>query len=138
MTPISPSGAQPTAQRFDALVDAALLAALMIAGLFGFGAAYGGFTYLLVGALGTLVGLVAAAASLRTRTPVLGSVALVVVVFFLLGGTVAFGPESALPTQTSLARLLDGALNGWRQLLTVLPPVAVSYTHLTLPTSDLV
>lgn len=120
-------------RRTDVVVDAVAVAVLMLAALYGFGAAYGGWTYLLVGALGTAVGLVVAAAALRTHAPLLASVALIVVVFFLLGGSVAFGPDSAVPTRTSLARLLDGAVHGWLQLLTVLPPVGRSGNLMAIP-----
>jgi transglutaminase-like putative cysteine protease len=115
-----------------ALVDAAFVAVLCMVALFGFGTTYSGWSFLLVGAVGVLLGVIVGWLGGMLRQPVLMVAVLTVVVFFLLGGAVALRGQ-VLPTVPVLASLADLSVHGWMQLLTTLPPVDTTGPLLVIP-----
>ena len=121
-------------------VDLAFAVALVLTGLYGFGRAYGGFTYLLVGGLGVLLGAVLSVVTDRLRAPAITVAAATVIVFFALGGltvlpgpTVPQDPITVVPTVESVRELADAAIRGWSRLLTVLPPAGRTGNLMAIP-----
>jgi transglutaminase-like putative cysteine protease len=115
-----------------ALLDGVFVIALCLAALFGFSTTYSGWTFLLVGAIGVLLGVVVGWLGSLLRQPVLMVALLTVVVFFLLGGAVALRGQ-VLPTWSVLTSLAELSVHGWMQLLTTLPPVDTSGPLLVIP-----
>ncbi len=121
--------------RFEA-VDSALLGALLVLGLLGFRSTYGGTRYLVVGIFGVALGLLVAYVSERLKAHALAVAAVTVLVYLLFGTAVALrGVVSggAAPTVSNLQTLAEGAISGWHDLLTVLPPVGASGNVLAIP-----
>ena len=77
--------------------------------------------------------------SILTRAagwPIISAVVICVVVFFLLGGPLclrSLGDTSVLPGASTLARVADQAIFGWKDLLTTLPPIDGDGPLLVLP-----
>jgi hypothetical protein len=117
--------------RADA-VDAGFLVALSAVALLGLGTTYDGHSYLVVGLVGVLLGIVIAHVVTALHQPVVVVVALAVVVFFVLGGAVTLRGR-ALPTPGSVHDLADVSVHGWKDLLTTLPPVDGAGPLLVLP-----
>lgn len=117
------------------LVDAAFVVILMLLGLVGLGAVYGDWTYLVVGAFGVLLGLVIAFGAIRLRAPWVFVSLAVLLSYFLLAGAVALRGSGGgvLPDVTTIRILADVVLNGWRQLISVVPPVGSAGPLLALP-----
>jgi hypothetical protein len=114
--------------------------ALVLTGLYGFGRAYGGFTYLLVGSLGVLLGAVLSVVTDRLRAPAIAVAAATAIVFFAIGGPIALSgptvlrdPIAAVPTAESVRELADAAVRGWSRLLTVLPPAGRTGNLMVIP-----
>jgi hypothetical protein len=120
----------------DALLDAVFVLGLSLLGLVGFQTTFGGATYLIVGGVAVVLGIVMSELSQRLGQPVLIDVALTALVFFLLGGVLA-APESAiggvLPTPGTIAALAGAGTQGWKELLTTALPVGDSADLLTIP-----
>lgn len=132
---MTPSGTGGSSLRAG-LVDAACLGALLALALLGFRATYGNNDYLYAGLAGILLGLVISAVGERLRAPAIAIAATAVVVFLLLGSVIAVRGAAAsgvLPSGAGLRAVVDGVLRGWRDLLTVLPPVGSSGNVLAIP-----
>jgi len=112
------------------LVDAGFLAAMCVLALVGFRTTYDGWTFLLIGVAGLLLGILVGHLANALRQPMITVAVLTVAVFFLLGGTVVL---RQLPTASTLRGLADVGVNGWKQLLTTLPPVDGSGPLLAIP-----
>lgn len=120
----------------DEIVDAGFVAALLTLALLGFRSTYGDFRYLVAGLVGVGLGLAVATVGARKRAPLVVVAAVSVVVFLLFGSAVALRgmvSAGALPSRAGLEALLDGALNGWHELVTVLPPVGAAGNVLAIP-----
>ena len=104
----------------DDLVDAAFLVALGVLAILGFATTYDGWTFLVVGVIGLAVGAAVGHVATALRQPMITVAAMTVAVFFLLGGAIVLRQA---PTLSSLTGLADAGVNGWKQLLTTLPPV---------------
>ncbi len=108
------------------VVDALVVAGLVVAASLAFGAAYGDHRWLIACAGGALVGAAVAAVAdrLRWRWPV---TTLTVVVAYLLFGAALAVPSTTvagvLPSVESVRLLALGVVTSWRQLLTVAVPV---------------
>ncbi len=113
---------------------AAILTLTVVAGV-GFHTAFGGWAFLtpvLVGAvLGTFLGLVWATA----RPPAIVMAAIVVLVFFGLGAAATVWRDTifGLPTPDSFDAMVRGVIDGWRELLTVVPPSGLEGNLLVVP-----
>ena len=122
-------------QLLAGLIDLAFLALAGMVALSGFGPAFGGTYYLVVGGAGLLFGLAVAwlAAARGWALWVLGL--LVLAGFLLLGGPLV------VPSQTyfgflpgkSLGTLAKGAIQGWPNLVTTANPVGNAQSLLTVP-----
>jgi transglutaminase-like putative cysteine protease len=124
-----------TPTRHD-LVDAAALAALTALALVGFRTTYSGWTYLVAGVAGLLIGIVIAHFANVLRQPMIAVAAMTIGVFFLLGGAVALHDEAVggiLPSAGTLHGLADQSVHGWKDLLTTLAPVDGTGPLLVLP-----
>ncbi len=117
-------------------VDIASTLALAGVALSAFGSSFTGSSYLVVGMLGALVAVVVTHLTRAAGWPVLSAVAICLVVFFLLGGPLclrSLGDAAVLPGASTLGRVADEAIFGWKDLLTTLPPVDGDGPLLVLP-----
>ena len=118
------------------LVDAAFVAMLIVLGITGFASTFSSHRYLLVGAVGVVLGLALAHLVQSLRWPWLSTVALTIAAFVLLGGAIALRSsiaEASLPTPRVIKLLLELAVHGWKAILTTLPPVDGSGEYLVIP-----
>ncbi|MCS0500347.1 transglutaminase domain-containing protein [Protaetiibacter mangrovi] len=115
--------AMPSARTW---VDVAVLLTLAVLGVLGFAPSYGGYSFLLAGMGGLVLG---AATGILTTVFRLGGLLTVAVA---LVGYVIAGPALAVPSQTivgvvptlqSLASVAIGTVYGWADLLTLSTPV---------------
>jgi len=126
--PVTPARAI-TPQR-DELVDAVAIVVLTMIGIVGFRPAYGGHSYLAVGAVGVLLGLLLSHAGQRARLPLLIVVTAGILAFLLSGGLISQTGTVSLPT---LQTITSTAVAGWQQLLTTARPVGRTGGLLVLP-----
>ena len=117
------------------LVDAGFLVLISLIVLLGFASTFDTWHFLLVGAVGVLLGIVITHLVLVWRWH--WSVALLglVVSYFVVGVVVAVRDDGLLgflPTAASTLTLADLAVNGWKQMLTTLPPVVGDGGYLAL------
>jgi transglutaminase-like putative cysteine protease len=106
--------------------DASLLFVASLIGLAGFGTVYSGQSYLAVGAAGLGLGMATAYLAYRLRWPIIAVAGVAVAVLTLAAGPIALWRTTSggvLPTASTLSGLAEGAVGGWRELLTTLPPV---------------
>lgn len=111
--------------RGAALTDIGFVLVLGTVSMYGFRDTFHGWTYLVAGVGGLLLGAAMAWLASVLRQPVIVLALFVIAAFFLLGGAVA-GPDSAvaaLPLPDTLVSLADQSVHGWKDLLTTLPPV---------------
>ncbi|PUA81701.1 DUF3488 and transglutaminase-like domain-containing protein [Nocardioides currus] len=111
---------------------------LLLSGLAlsGFATSFTGIGFLVVGLLGTVIGIAVAHASRALRWPLIAPVLILAVLFFLLGGPLCLrsvGDTAFLPGGSTLGKLADQAIFGWKDLLTTLPPVDGDGPLLVLP-----
>jgi len=114
----------------DELVDAVAILVLTMIGVVGFRPAYGGHSYLAVGAAGVLLGLLLSHAGQRARLPLLAVVTAGILAFLLSGGVIGQTGTVSLPT---LQAISSTAVAGWQQLLTTARPVGRAGGLLVLP-----
>lgn len=108
------------------LIDAGFLLVLTMVGLLGFATSFDSSRYLVVGLVGVVLGLLLAHASNVLRwhwaVPLLAAA----ILYLLLGGVLAL-PERLIagfvPSIDTLAQLGSQVVNGWKELLTTLPPL---------------
>lgn len=118
------------------LADAGFVLGLGAVALVGWASSFSTGTYLAVGALGLLVGVLVAHLTTALRWPWVTAVGLVVVLYALLGGVVALRDDLVagfLPSLATLQGLQHGAVGGWKDLLTTLAPVPGDSAFLVLP-----
>lgn len=120
---------------FD-LVDVAFVIALSSLALLGLAPTFTGWSFLVVGVTGVLIG---AGVTLLVRTlgwPPIAAVVIALVAFFLLGGPLTLrsqGDSALLPVGSTVSSLADQAIFGWKDMLTTLPPVDGDGPLLVLP-----
>ncbi len=118
------------------LVDAGFLVVMGMLALIGFRTTYTGWSYLVVGVVGLLLGIIVGHLANAIRQPMITVAAMTVAVFFLLGGAVALRGQAlagVLPTADTLRGLAEGGVLGWKRLLTTLPPVDGAGPLLVIP-----
>ncbi|HEX6359207.1 transglutaminaseTgpA domain-containing protein [Actinophytocola sp.] len=118
------------------LVDAGFLVVLSAIALSGFATTYSGWSYLVVGLSGVVLGVLVGHLANMLNQPVITLAALTVATFFLAGGAVVLRAQAiggVLPSAATMRGLADGSVNGWKQLLTTLPPVDGRGPLLVLP-----
>lgn len=120
----------------SALVDLAAVCALVTIGLWGFRASFGGLGFLVVGVLGLALGAGIGYLTARLRLSSLAVGAIAVVAVIVLAGVVAL-PRTALfgavPTLDTVTGLLHGFTGGWKDLVTIPPPVGSEGDLLAIP-----
>ena len=107
-------------------VDVAVLTVLNALAIAGFEPAFGPYNYLVAGIAGLLVGTAAALAGVLLRLGVLWTVIIAIAAYFLIGSAATMPAQSiggVVPTGTSLAGLVQGAVFGWADIVTLQTPV---------------
>ncbi|HEU5332745.1 MAG TPA: transglutaminase-like domain-containing protein [Actinocrinis sp.] len=118
------------------LVDIAFLAVLCAVALSGLRSSYAGWTFLLVGIAGILLGVAAGHLAFRVTRSVLVAVAASAAAYFLVGPFLIArgqGVAAAVPGPSTLSSAANAAVQGWKQLLTTAPPVGDSEPLLAVP-----
>ncbi|HML51656.1 MAG TPA: transglutaminaseTgpA domain-containing protein [Propionicimonas sp.] len=118
------------------LVDAGFLLLLSLIALFGFASTFDTWHFMLIGALAVALGILISHLVLAWRWHWTVALLGMVLAYFLVGVPVA-ARDSAIvgfvPTPTAIVALADLAVNGWKQMLTTLPPVIGDGPYLALP-----
>lgn len=107
-------------------VDAVFVIVLGAIALAGFHATFEGLDFLIAGCAGLVIGTILAVLAVRLGQPVIVLAVFTVASFFLIGGAAALhglGGLSWLPLPHTLGTLAHGSVDGWKDLLTTLPPV---------------
>ncbi len=118
---------RPRALAWTGLVDGVVLAGLLVAVALGFGPAWGTTGYLLPALGGAATGLAVAWLGAWRRWSVLMVAATTVLAYFLLGGVLALRRTvvaGVVPTPRTLHDLAVGAVHGWKEFVTTVPPLA--------------
>ena len=106
-------------------LDLAAVAALCAVAAAGWSSVHGGTRWAVAVGGGVLLGTAAGAAGAWRRLPALAVAALTVVGVVVLGPVLAV-PDRPVPAPGSLRLLLSGAVEGWRDVLTLVPPVGTA------------
>ena len=114
------SGRQMTPVR--CATDLAVVVALGLLVSLGWEEVHGASLWWLPVVGGLVLGALLALLATVLRVPAIALVALAAVVFVLVGAPLAL-PASRIPGPEALGVLLDGAVHGWRDLVTLVPPV---------------
>ena len=104
--------------------------------LAAFGTSFTGSAHLVVGLLGAVIGATVTHLTRAAGWPIVSAVVICLAVFFLLGGPLclrSLGDTSVLPGGSTMARVADQAIFGWKDLLTTLPPIDGDGPLLVLP-----
>ena len=104
-----------------------VLGVLFVGPIVMFESVFGGGEGAIAAGLGVLVGLLLSWAASKWRWDLLSIVALVVAAHFLLGGPSALRETTrwvVVPTSRTLQTLVIGAVEAWKDLLTLTPPAA--------------
>lgn len=118
------------------LVDAGFLILVTLIALLGFASTFDTWHFLLVGAVGVLLGIVITHLVLVWRWHWTAALLGLVIAYLVIGVVIAVRDEGLLgfiPTLTTTQLLADLAVNGWKQMLTTLPPVIGDGSYLALP-----
>lgn len=122
--------------RRTTIINLAALAALLVLGLIGFQSSYGGWSFLIPAAVGAAAGMLIGWWTASRGWSVLAAAGLAIAAFLLLGGPLAV-PQTTIagvvPTLATLSGLLEGAVRGWKELLTTAPPVGSTPPLLVIP-----
>jgi hypothetical protein len=132
-TRVRPHALVPDRHSWTDIAFTLALAAITISAL---GTSFTGSAYLVVGMLGAVVAVAVTHLTRAAGWPVISAVVVCLAVFFLLGGPLclrSLGDTSVLPGPSTLARVADQAVFGWKDLLTTLPPVDGDGPLLVLP-----
>ena len=120
----------------DWLVDLVFATALVAIALVGFRTGFLGWQWVAAAAAGVVWGLAVAWYAARRHWPVLLTAAVLVAIYFLLGGPFAVRDKligGVLPSLTTLTDLASAAVTGWKRWLTLLPPVDARGPLVALP-----
>lgn len=106
------------------IVDALVVAGLVVVAGLGLGPAYGGTRYLLVLGIGAALGALAALLPALARWPAWTTVPAVVVGYLAFSGVAVPGSAvHGLPTLETLRIACVGVITSWKQMLTVAVPI---------------
>ena len=117
-------------------IDIAFTLVLAAIALSAFGSSFTGRAFLVVGLLGAVIAVIVTHLVRAAGWPTISAVVICLAVFFLLGGPLclrSLGDASVLPGASTLARVADQAVFGWKDLLTTLPPIDGDGPLLVLP-----
>ncbi|MDQ2797905.1 MAG: transglutaminase domain-containing protein, partial [Actinomycetota bacterium] len=118
------------------LIDIAFVLALTGVALYGFRSTFSGHAYLVAGLVGAGIGVAVSSLVTIARRPVWLVAVLVVVAYFLFVGVLVFRAEATagfLPNARVLHDAATVPADGWKQLLTTLPPVASGGRLVAIP-----
>ncbi|MGI8677288.1 MAG: transglutaminase domain-containing protein [Jatrophihabitans sp.] len=118
------------------LIDLALVLALTGVALYGFRSTFSGHAYLVAGLVGAVLGVAVASLVSVARRPAWLAAVLVVMVYFVSVGVLVFRAETTagfLPNAQVLHDAATVLADGWKQLLTTLPPVTSSGRLVAIP-----
>ncbi len=116
--------------------DIAVMSVLSIIGILGLQTAFGDFNFLLAGAGGLIVGTGAAVLGVLLRQSVLITVLAAILAYFVFGTPFTMPSEGiavVIPSLSSLAGLVFGAVFGWADIVTLFTPVEAPYYMAALP-----
>ncbi|PKQ31150.1 MAG: hypothetical protein CVT62_09420 [Actinobacteria bacterium HGW-Actinobacteria-2] len=119
-----------------ALIDAGFVLLLGLAALVGLITTFDTPHFLLVGTVGLVLGILFAHVVVQLRWHGAWLAVIVVGLIALIGPGIAARDDAFagfLPSPASLAVVYDTLVNGWKQLLTTLPPVPGDGNYLALP-----
>jgi len=119
-------GETPRALTALGAVDALALVVVLGATAVGFAPVWGSTGYLLPAAGGAVLGLVVAWLGAWRRWPAVTVLAVAVVAYLLFGGALALPADTVggvIPSLTTLTDLLRGAVTGWKEFVTTVPPM---------------
>lgn len=120
----------------DEMIDGAMTVGLIGIALLGFRAAYGGFEFLFVGVVATLIGVLVMALIRRRNVALMPAIAVTLGIFVLAAGPLALRAQTFLilvPTPASFVALVDGVTRGWARLLTTAIPTGGIDDLLVIP-----
>lgn len=109
------------------LLDGVAVAALLGVVAMGFAPVWGTSTYLLPALGGAALGLLIAWVGAARRWSLLLVAPVTVLAYFLLGGALALHETTisgVVPTPETLNKLAVGAVQGWKEFVTTVPPLA--------------
>ena len=117
------------------LRDGAAALVLLVLALTSFRAPYGGVRVVIVGGIAALIGIAVGYCGARLRWNALLLLAAGLVAYFMFGGPLAAPGKTllGLPTPNSFSALVDGAVNGWANLIRTLPAVGSAGNVLAVP-----
>ena len=120
----------------DEMVDGAFAFALVALALWAFESAFGGTEFLVVGLIGAAVSIAVTHLCLRRELPVLVMACVWSAVFVVVGGALAARSQAlfgVLPSPNTAIAAIRTSVQGWKQLLTTVPPVGRTGDLLVLP-----
>lgn len=116
--------------------DALFLVGLVMLAILGFATSFDSPRYLIVALAGVLLGVLAAHLANVLRWHWLSVIAMGAAAYLLLGGAIALRDDlilGVIPSVATLTGLSAITVNGWKELLTTLPPVAGDGPFVALP-----
>jgi len=120
----------------DEAVDLAFAASLTTLAVYAFEQSYGGVEFLVVGAIGVVLGCLVAFVGNRRSWPVLLVMAALLVVYIVVGGAVALRDRTIagfIPSLDTMSGAFGAIVGGWKELLTTVPPVGRVGDLMALP-----
>ena len=118
------------------VVDAAFAFGLTVVALYAFQQSFGGVEYLVLGTIGAILGVVTATVGNRKKAPALVVLAVLLLVYLVVGATIALRADAIagfVPTALTLRGGLHSVIGGWKELLTTVPPVGRVGTLMAIP-----
>ncbi|MCB7136835.1 transglutaminase-like domain-containing protein [Cellulosimicrobium marinum] len=117
---------RPRALTVAGAVDAAALLVVLGATIVGLGPVWGSTGYLVPAVGGAVVGLAVAWLGAWRRWPAVTVLAVAVLAYVLFGGALALPADAiggVVPSLTTVQDLLLGAVTGWKEFVTTVPPL---------------
>jgi hypothetical protein len=118
------------------LIDAGFLMLLGLVALAGFIPTFDTLHFLLVGAVGLLLGMITAHLVVSLRWHWVWIPVILVVAYFVFGAGLAaheYAIAGFVPSLPALVALAAVAVNGWKEMITTLPPLVGDGIYLALP-----
>lgn len=119
-----------TPRGYAPAVDTVVVAVLTGVACVGLAPVYAGSRWVVAAGGGLLLGLAAAWLGTWRRLPAVAVALTAVSAFLLFGAALALPDSPGLPTPGAVGVLLSGAINGWRDVLTLTPPLEARDTLL--------